>query len=159
LPRTFISGRRGYVHTTQTRARKVVSRAELLSLVHRLDRIRCPDALGVLHLCRAQNRWRGRRTVQIYIRVETIFQRIDVRALLTALFFYITASDFRIDERGFADRGRGALRNTADDLYAPDLTGVAGAFEVYGDCAPWRSVVNVLHRLEFDNRTDLRRLG
>src|SRR5690349_15675382 len=93
-----------YVYLTQTRTGEIASRQKLLSLVPRAHRFRRPDALGVLHLRRAQDRWPGRRTVQIHLRVETIFQRPDLRALFAAVFFHLAAADFRVDERGFTDR-------------------------------------------------------
>ena len=99
------------------------------------------------------------RAVQIYIRIETIFQRIDVRALLTAVFLHVAAAHFCVDERRLADRGRGAFRNAAHDVYASDFACLARAFEVYGNSASRRSVANVLHWFELDSRLDLRRLG
>src|SRR5687767_9845089 len=94
-----------HVYITEIRVGKVVPCEKLLPLIHRSDCFCRPHAVGLLYLRRAQNGGPSRRAVQIYVRIETILQRVDLRALFSPLFVYVAITDFRVDERRLADRG------------------------------------------------------
>src|SRR6185503_20434476 len=97
--------------------------------------------------------------VQIHLRVEAVFQWIDVRALFGAVFFYVTVADLCIDECGLADRRRDAHRNSPDDLYTAHFAGIVRTFEVSRDGTTHLSPAGFLYWLQFTGWFDLRGLG
>src|SRR5437667_1077406 len=129
------------------------------SLVHRADDIRSPDALGFLLLRRAQGWGAGDVAVQIHLRIEELFQRTHLRALLGDVFLQLADPDLCGNDCGRGNRGRTADGDATHDLRATGVSCFAAALEIPGDSFVHLLVGGFLYRSEFVGGPVLHRLG
>ena len=87
------------------------------------------------------------------------FNGLDLRALLSPVFFYLAATDLRVDECRLADSRRVARRHPANDLHASNLACLTRAAKFLVTALHAGSPAHFLHRPESDGGIDLRRLG
>src|SRR5438105_7412410 len=103
-------------YATETGSPQTNPFQEFPSLVHCADDIRSPGALGCLLLRRAQGRGAGDVAVQIHLRIEELFQRTHLRALLGDVFLQLADRDLCGNDCGRGNRGRTADGDATHDL-------------------------------------------
>src|SRR4030095_5200859 len=146
-------------HTSQTRKPETHPVPQFRPFLHRFDKLCGADALGLLHLRRAQGRRGDYGAVQIHLRIEELFQRADVCALLRDVFVQSADPDLCGDDCGWADRRRASEWHAPYDLHPSGLSGFAPAFEIPGRRFLYLVVGGFLYRPESVGGFVLRRLG